>query len=65
MTKGDPAFAFKMTVSLNYIPLVPKDIKGGDEKHLDMRETIYDGRNRKFYMALVDIRPTAKPMDGG
>ena len=50
---------------LNYILLVPKDIKGGDEKHLDMRETIYDGRNRKFYMALVDIRPTAKPMDGG
>ena len=51
---------------LNYIILlVPKDIKGGDEKHLDMRETIYDGRNRKFYMALVDIRPTAKPMDGG
>ena len=32
MTKGDLAFAFKMTVSLNYIPLVPKDIKGGDEK---------------------------------
>ena len=86
MTKGDLAFAFKMTVSskhyvaqsgidglgtrlgnrpLNYILLVPKDIKDSDEKHLDMRETIYDGRNRKFYMALDDIRPTAKPMDGG
>ena len=86
MTKGDLAFAFKMTVSskhdvaqsgivglgtrlgnrpLNYILLVPKDIKGDDENYLDMRETRDDGRNRKFYMALVDLRPTAKPMDGG
>ena len=40
MTKGDLAFAFKMTVSLNYISLVPKDIKGGDEKHLDMRDDL-------------------------
>jgi hypothetical protein len=46
---------------LNYILLVPKDIKGDVEKHLDMRETIYDGPRTKFYMAVVDVRPTAKP----
>ena len=49
---------------LNYILLVPEDIKYDVEIHLDMRVTIYEVPDLKFYMVLVDVWFTAeKPKD--
>ena len=49
---------------LNYILLVPEDIKSDVEIHLDMRETTYElaGPDLKFYMALVDVRAAAEKL---